>query len=115
MKIDFEKAYDRVNWDFLEVVFGTGFPEKWISWVMQTVKGGQVCVKLNGESSPYFKTFRGLSQGDPLSPLLFDLVADALAVMIDKAVECGHITGILDYYLIPGGFHTFNTLTTQWL
>ena len=48
MKIDFEKAYDRVNWVFLEkVLIGKGFPQKWINWVMQTVKGGQVCVIVN--------------------------------------------------------------------
>ena len=40
MKIDFEKAYDRVSWVFLEkVLIGRGFPQKWINWVMQTVKG----------------------------------------------------------------------------
>ena len=92
LKIDFEKAYDRVSWSFLEhTLVGRGFPQKWISWVMQTVKGGQVCVNVNGERSPYFKTFRGLRQGDPLSPLLFDLVAGALGVMLDKVVQKGHI------------------------
>lgn len=65
LKIDFEKAYNRVSWAFLEqVLTGRVFPEKWIGWVMQTVKGRQVCVNVNGERSPYFKTFRGLKQGD---------------------------------------------------
>jgi hypothetical protein len=42
MKIDFENAYDKVRWDFLETVMkGKGFPDKWISWVMQTVQGGK--------------------------------------------------------------------------
>lgn len=69
LKIDFEKAYDRVRWDFLEeVTRGKGFPERWIKWVMQTVEGGKVCVNVNGQRSPYFRTFRGLRQGDPLSP-----------------------------------------------
>jgi len=61
LKLDFEKAYDRVWWSFLEqVIRGRGFPEAWISWVMKTVKDGKVCVNVNGERSPYFKTFRGL-------------------------------------------------------
>ena len=87
MKIDFEKAYDRVNWVFLEkVLIGKAFPQKWINWVMQTVNGGHVCVIVNEERSPYFRTFRGLRQGDLLSPLLFDIVVAALGVMINKVL-----------------------------
>lgn len=64
LKIDFEKAYDRVRWDFLEETMrGKGFPDKWIKWVMQTVEGGKVCVNVNGQRSPYFRTFRGLRKG----------------------------------------------------
>lgn len=71
LKIDFEKAYDRVSWSFLEkVLIGRGFAQRWIDWVMQTVREGQVSVNVNGERSPYFRTFRGLRQGDPLSPLV---------------------------------------------
>ena len=107
MKIDFEKAYDRVSWVFLEkVLIGRGFPHKWINWVMRTIKGGQVCVNVNGERSPYFRTFRGLRQEDPLSPLLFDLVADALRVMINKAVSHdGHIKGVLEDLILGGISH----------
>jgi hypothetical protein len=103
LKIDFEKAYDRVRWFFLEqVMMGKGFPLKWISWVMSIVRDGKVCINVNGERSPFFKTFRGLRQGDPLSPLLFNMVADALGVMLNKAVNKGHITGVLGD-LIPRG------------
>jgi hypothetical protein len=70
LKIDFEKAYDKVSWIFLEEVMKTKkFPDRWIDMVMRTVKGGKVCVNINGERSNFFKTFRGLRQGDPLSPL----------------------------------------------
>ena len=69
---------------------------------MDTVKGGRVCVNVNGERSSYFRTYRGLRQGNPLSPLLFNIVADALGVMMEKAVQKNHIKGVLDD-LIPGG------------
>lgn len=85
-------------------LFGRGserekVPDKWIGWVMDTVRGGKFCVNVNGERSSNFRTFRGLRQGDPL---LFNLFADALGVMLDKAVSKGHIRGILDH-LVPGG------------
>lgn len=106
LKIDFEKAYNRVRWDFLEKVLqGRNFPAKWISWVMQTVKGGQVCVNVNGTRGPYFMTLRGLRQGDPLFPLLFNLVADVLSVMLDKAVERNLIVGVLDDVIDKGISH----------
>lgn len=106
LKIDFEKAYDRVRWDFLEEVMrGKEFPEKWINWVMQTVKGGQVCVNINGTRGPYFKTMRGLRQGDPLSPLLFNLVADSLSVLMEKAVDKNLITGVLGSIIEKGISH----------
>ena len=85
---------------------GKGFPPQWISWVMQSVQGGRVCVNVNGQRGQYFRTFRGLRQGDPLSPLLFNLVADALSNMLDKAVAKGHLVGTLDW-LIPGGISHF--------
>lgn len=105
-KIDFEKAYDRVRWDFLEeVLHGKGFPEKWVNWVMQTVKGGQVCININGTRDPNLRTLRGLRQGDPLSPLLFNLVADALSSMLDKAIEKHLIVGVLDSLIDKGISH----------
>jgi hypothetical protein len=68
-KIDFEKAYDKVSWNFLqEMLEKKNSPQKWIQQTMATIQGGKVCVNVNGAITPYFKTYQGLRQGDPLSP-----------------------------------------------
>jgi hypothetical protein len=69
---------------------------------MRTIKGGQVCINVNGERTPYFKTYQGLRQGDPLSPILFNLVSDILATLMKKATEHGRIKGVMSH-LIPEG------------
>ena len=53
-------------------------------------------------NGPYFKTHRGLRQADQLSPLLFNLVGDALAHILNKAKEKKHLTGLAPH-LVPGG------------
>ena len=78
LKLDYEKAYDRASWEFLFKVLETrGFSTKWTQWIKQLVTGGSLGILVNGEESPYFKPGKGLRQGDPLSPLLFNLVGDA--------------------------------------
>ena len=56
----------------------------------------------NGERGEYFKSYKGLRQGDPLSPLLFNLVADALSAMLSRACEAGIIQGVVPH-LVEGG------------
>jgi hypothetical protein len=61
-----------------------------------------VRININGKNGPYFKTDRGSRQGDPLSPLLLNLAADALAHIMHKAKAQGLIKGVVPH-LIPGG------------
>lgn len=61
MKLDFEKAYDKVQWSFLvEVLQNKAFPELWIKWMMQVVENGRVGINLNGKPGNYFKIHKGL-------------------------------------------------------
>jgi hypothetical protein len=56
IKLDYEKAYDRVSWDFLfEVLKSRGFSSQWISWIDCLVRGGSVGVNLNGGGKPLFQ------------------------------------------------------------
>ena len=70
---------------------GKGFSEQCIAWMIAAVQMSKVCVNLNRENGEYFRTFRGLRLGDPLSLLLFDAVADALGDMISAAKHGGHL------------------------
>lgn len=80
-----------------------GFGQQLKNWIMSTVKGGRVCIQINGKNGPYFKTHRGLRQGDPLSPLLFNIAADSLAHIMDKAREQGLIKGVVPHLVPIGG------------
>jgi hypothetical protein len=103
LKLDFEKAYDRVNWEFLrEVLFRKGFSPMLVHRLMQLVQGGQTAINVNGEIGPFFCNARGVQQGDPLSPILFDFLVDALASILSRACAAGHIRGVVSH-LIPGG------------
>jgi hypothetical protein len=103
LKLDFEKAYDHVNWDFLrEVLLRKGFSSTMVHRLLQLVSGGQTAININGEIGPYFRNARGVRQGDPLSPILFDFMVDSLAAMISKANAAGHVKGVVSH-LIPGG------------
>lgn len=68
----------------------------------RSLKGGRVSININGEHGPFFKTFRGLRQGDPLSPILFNLIGDALSVILDGANSNGVLEGLVPN-LVPGG------------
>lgn len=101
LKLDYEKAYDRVNWCFpFEVLKSKNFGPIWISWIEQVVKGGSVGVNLNGEESSFFSPSKGLRQGDPISPLLFNLVVDVLTMMLDKGASNGMIKGLLSEFTL---------------
>ena len=75
INIDFEKAFDSVDWEFLELTMQKfNFGESVIKWVKTFYNDISSCVVNNGTTSQYFKLSRGVRQGDPLSPYLFLLV-----------------------------------------
>nr|XP_029144810.1 uncharacterized protein LOC114924424 [Arachis hypogaea] len=96
IKLDFQKAYDRVKWSFVDLVLQKmGFGIRWRSWVMECVTIASMSVLINSSPSKPFKIERGLRQGDPLSPFLFVLVVDVLHRMIAEAVRNGRISPLL--------------------
>ena len=103
LKLDFEKAYDKVSWNFLrEVLNRKGFESGVIHRLMQLVTGGRTAISIIGEVGIFFRRKRGVRQGDPSSPILFNFMVDALAGMLEAAKREDHIHGVVPH-LIEGG------------
>jgi len=69
--VDFEKAFDSLDWRYLEaVMLKMKFPTLWRKWIMECITTASASILVNG-SSAEFKFERVLRQGDPLSPFLF--------------------------------------------
>ena len=66
------------------------------------ISGGSVGIKVIDEIGPYFQTKRGLRQRDPMSPILFNIVADMLALIIKRAKDDGQIRGVIPNLLDDG-------------
>nr|GEW62816.1 RNA-directed DNA polymerase, eukaryota [Tanacetum cinerariifolium] len=88
-KVDFEKAYDSVRWDFLDdVLYKFGFGDKWRKWI-------QCCLRsVNGSPTEEFQFGRGLKQGDPLSPFLFILIMESLHLSFQRVIDAGMFQAI---------------------
>lgn len=85
LSIDFEKAYDSVNHEFLQkMLVHYDFGESFRNWIKTIYYDTESCVMNNGVSTGYFKIDRGLRQGDPLSCQLFNLVIEVLCIQIQK-------------------------------
>jgi hypothetical protein len=93
-KLDIEKAYDHVNWDFLLYMLRRcGFGERRCSWIAHYISSVRFSILVNGTPSGFFSSSRGLRQGDPLSPLLFVIVMEALSQLFSITVQRGFLFG----------------------
>ena len=80
MLTDFEKAFDTVEWSFIDIdiVSKFNFGASLSNWIntFYCIISGSVCS--NGRIPEFFKIGRGVCQGDPLSPILFLMVGEVL-------------------------------------
>jgi len=90
IKLDLEKAYDRLRWDFLHsTLLKMQLPDLLIRTIMQCVSTCSLNILWNGEPSGAFTPSRGIRQGDPLSPYLFVSCMERLSQLIDSYSNLG--------------------------
>ena len=93
-KVDFEKAYDTVDWGYLdEVTNKMGFPSLWRKWIKECVGTATASVLVNGSPTDEFPLGRGLRQRDPLSPFLFLLAVEGFNVLMESLTQNNLFSG----------------------
>src|SRR4051812_7382401 len=107
-KIDFVRRMTK-----LMGLFPANTPPK-VFWknsilIQSFVSRGSVAIKVNDDTGNYFHTKKELRLGDPLSPLLFNIVTDMLAILIKRAKDDGQIERLLPY-LIDGRLSILQTV-----
>ena len=94
LKLDMVKAYDRMEWIFLEkILLRMDFHETWVAMIMQCITTVSYSIMVNGEPKGLIHPSRGLRQGDPLSPFLFLFCAEGLNALLTQAARTGEIRG----------------------
>lgn len=89
-KIDLEKAYDRLRWDFIkETLHLAHFPLALCNIIIECITTQSMQVLWNGEASKTITPSRGIRQGDPLLPYIFVLCMERLSQLIYKATSEG--------------------------
>ncbi|KAJ9550970.1 LOW QUALITY PROTEIN: hypothetical protein OSB04_015015 [Centaurea solstitialis] len=94
-KVDFAKAFDTLNWNYLDnVLMQMGFGQKWREWMKGCTRTAKVSVLINGSPTKEFSLGKGVRQGDPLAPFLFILAAEGLTVAMKEAQRSNLFKGI---------------------
>lgn len=94
-KVDFEKAFDSLNWGYLDSIMAQmGFSIKWREWLHACLSSSCASVLVNGSPTEEFEITKGVRQGDPLSSFLFIIAMEGLNQVLKSAREQNFILGI---------------------
>ena len=92
-KLDIEKAYDHLSWEFLfQVLERMGFGKLWVSWLKWCVSTTSFSILVNGSPAGFFQNSRGLRQGDPFSPYLFVIGMATFSRLLNRAVDGNYLS-----------------------
>ena len=95
LKLDFQRAYDIMEWPFLvQVLNNFGFCQHFIKLIFQCISTVKYTILLNGGMGPKITPTRGLRQCDPLSPYLFIIGSEVLARLINRENNQGNLNGV---------------------
>lgn len=90
IKVDIAKAFDTIDWGFIfSMLQGLQIPDTYLYWLHACITTPSFMVGFNGTVQGYFRSTRGLRQGDPLSPYLFVMAMNCLSILLDKGAEDG--------------------------
>ena len=94
LKVDFQKAYDTVNWKYLDYMMERmGFNASWRKWMTACISSNSISVLVNGSPTGEFVAQKGIKQGDPLAPFLFLIAAEGLTGLTKRGEEVGALSG----------------------
>jgi hypothetical protein len=95
IKVNISKEYDMVELRFLKVEMQKmGFEDKWVRLIMMCVSSANYAVLVNGTAMGNISPTKGIRQGDPISPCLFLLCANALSSLLARVERKGVLTGV---------------------
>lgn len=95
IKVDLNKAYDNLNWQFMEKILNeVGIPNQIKRAIINAISTVKMKVLWNGNDYNLFEIRKGLRQGDPISPYIIVLCLDTLSHMINAVVGNGNWIGL---------------------
>ena len=95
VKTDMSKAYDRLEWNFIQLVLERlGFHYVWVARIMTCIRTVSYSYLVNDSVQGSVLPSRGIRQGDPLSPYLFILCSEVLSGLCKRAQQAGLLSGI---------------------
>lgn len=106
LKLDMSKAYDRVEWHFLEAMMKRmGFADTWVKLVMDCCTTVKYRFRFNDTITEEITPGRGIRQGDPISPFLFLFCAEAFSSLLNSAEQDGQLEGVKVWRNAPSFNH----------